>query len=121
MAIANSTATITDGESGTLTGLTATLTTAGTPIAGDSLADGTANGSVVAGTSITSSYNAGTGVLTLSGSDTLAHYQQVLRSITYNNSNGGPAVGTETVSVATTTEPTAARQPSARSTSTSRR
>ncbi len=89
-------------RAGTLTGLTASLTTAGTPIAGDVLADGTANGSVVAGTSITSSYNAGTGVLTLSGSDTLVHYQQVLRSITYNNTSGGPAVGTETVSVATT-------------------
>ncbi len=39
-----------------------------------------------AGTSITSSYNSATGVLTLSGSDTLAHYQQVLESVTYVDS-----------------------------------
>jgi len=39
----------------------------------------------VAGTSISSSYNASTGVLALSGSDTLAHYQQVLRTLTYAN------------------------------------
>ena len=32
------------------------------------------------GTSITASYNAATETLTLSGSDTLAHYQQVLDS-----------------------------------------
>src|SRR2546426_9215338 len=35
--------------------------------------------------------------LTLSGSDTLAHYQQLLRSITYNNTAGGPGVTSQTV------------------------
>ncbi|TWU49211.1 DUF4347 domain-containing protein [Rubripirellula reticaptiva] len=43
------------------------------------------------GTSITANYSAGT--LTLSGSDTLARYQQVLRTVTYNNSIN-PATGT---------------------------
>ncbi|MGB7328872.1 MAG: DUF4347 domain-containing protein, partial [Rubripirellula sp.] len=43
------------------------------------------------GTSITASYAAGT--LTLSGSDTIANYQQVLRTVTYNNSTN-PATGT---------------------------
>ena len=37
-----------------------------------------------AGTSITASYNASTETLTLSGTDTLAHYQQVLDSVTFN-------------------------------------
>ena len=36
-----------------------------------------------AGTGITAAYNAASGVLSLSGSDTLAHYQQVLQSVTY--------------------------------------
>ena len=40
---------------------------------------------ILPGTSITANYNAGTGVLTLSGSDTVANYQQVLRTVTYNN------------------------------------
>jgi hypothetical protein len=37
---------------------------------------------------LTSSYSAGT--LTLSGTDTVAHYQQALRFINYNNTVGGP-------------------------------
>jgi uncharacterized membrane protein len=37
---------------------------------------------------LTSSYSAGT--LTLSGTDTVAHYQQALRFINYNNTLGGP-------------------------------
>ena len=40
------------------------------------------------GTSITASY--GNGVLTLSGSDSLAHYQQVLRSIQYSDTAASP-------------------------------
>ncbi|HEX3528831.1 MAG TPA: Ig-like domain-containing protein [Thermoanaerobaculia bacterium] len=43
-----------------------------------------------AGTSIVASYTAPT--LTLSGSDTLAHYQQVLRSVTYNNTQINPNI-----------------------------
>src|SRR4029077_11899382 len=45
---------------------------------GDVLTDSTA------GTSITSSYNAATGVLTLAGVDTVANYQSVLDSIQYH-------------------------------------
>ncbi len=44
---------------------------------GDTLA------ATTSGTSITASYNASTGVLSLTGSDTLAHYQQVLDSVSY--------------------------------------
>ncbi|MBD2043328.1 Calx-beta domain-containing protein [Microcoleus sp. FACHB-672] len=38
-----------------------------------------------AGTGITATYDSATGILTLAGNDTIANYQQVLRSITYNN------------------------------------
>ena len=59
-----------------------------------SIASGFAAGDTLAatttGTGITTSYNASTGVLSLSGSDTLAHYQQVLDSVTYASSNQNP-------------------------------
>jgi hypothetical protein len=52
------------------------------------------------GTSITaSSYNSGTGVLTLSGSDTKANYQQVIRSLTYDNSSDTPDTTDRVVNV----------------------
>src|SRR5205823_1700382 len=52
------------------------------------------------GTSITaSSYDSGTGVLTLSGSDTVAHYQSVVRSLTYDNSSNTPNTTDRVVTV----------------------
>src|SRR5262249_31430221 len=51
----------------------------------------------VAGTSITANYNAASGVPTLTGNDTLAHYQQVLDSVTYVSSSTNPTnFGTDT-------------------------
>ena len=59
-----------------------------------SITGGLANGDTLAamttGTSIAASYNASTGVLSLTGNDTLAHYQQVLDSVTYSSSNQNP-------------------------------
>ncbi len=49
------------------------------------------------GTSITATYTAATGVLTLSGSDTVAHYQQVIRTVTYNNTSQNPATSSRSV------------------------
>ena len=50
-----------------------------------------------AGTGITASYNAASGVLTLTGNDTLAHYQQVLDSVTYFSTSDNPTnFGTDT-------------------------
>ncbi len=46
--------------------------------------------------SIASSYSAGT--LTLSGTDTLAHYQQALRFVSYGNTAGGPGAAPVTAS-----------------------
>ncbi|HIV72895.1 MAG TPA: cadherin domain-containing protein [Candidatus Aquabacterium excrementipullorum] len=54
------------------------------------------------GTSITASYNNATGVLTLSGTDTVANYQKVLRTLTYNNTSDNPDVATRTLSVVIT-------------------
>jgi len=44
-------------------------------------------------------YASATGVLTLSGADTLAVYQQVLSSLRYNNSNADPTSGDRTIEV----------------------
>jgi hypothetical protein len=52
--------------------------------------DGDVLGFSTAGTSITASYNASTETLTLSGSDTLADYQQVLRSLTFVTASDNP-------------------------------
>ena len=63
--------------------------------------DGSAEGltAVTAGTSITAdAYNATTGVLLLHGSDTIAHYQQVLRSVTYDNTSNTPDTTARTLS-----------------------
>src|SRR5690606_19486975 len=43
-----------------------------------------------AGTSIVAAYNSGTGVLALSGSDSTANYQTVLRTVTYLNTSTAP-------------------------------
>ncbi|WP_188618964.1 beta strand repeat-containing protein, partial [Cysteiniphilum litorale] len=47
---------------------------------------------------ITGSFNAGTGVLTLTGSDTVANYQAALRSVTYQNTSDNPSTLARTVS-----------------------
>ncbi|HWW09933.1 MAG TPA: DUF4347 domain-containing protein, partial [Candidatus Acidoferrales bacterium] len=72
----NAGATVADPDNAGLR--SATVSISGGFRAGDVLTDSTA------GTSITSSYNAATGVLTLSGVDTVAHYQTVLDSIQYH-------------------------------------
>ena len=47
---------------------------------------------------ITGSWNAGTGMLTLSGTATVANYQAAIRSVTYQNTNtGNPSIAVRTV------------------------
>jgi VCBS repeat-containing protein len=83
-----SAATVSDVDNPTLQSATVTITDF---VTGDVLA---AN---AAGTSITASFDAATGVLTLTGDDTLAHYQQVLDSVTYTSTSGNPTnSGTDT-------------------------
>src|SRR5262249_21312368 len=58
--------------------------------AGTFVADGDVLAADVSSTSITASYNAATERLTLTGSDTLAHYQAVLDSVTFNSTATDP-------------------------------
>lgn len=50
------------------------------------------------GTNIQASYSASTGILSLTGADTLANYQQVLASVTYNDTATNPTVADRVVS-----------------------
>ena len=50
-----------------------------------------------AGTGIFASYDSSTGLLTLSGVDTVDHYQQVLRTVTYNNTSQDPDITTREI------------------------
>ncbi len=94
VAIASSAnASVTDAESSTLNAMTITLAS---PQPGDVLS-ATPTGSVTV-----TAYNPSTGVLLLSGPDTLADYQQVLGTVKYNNTTGSPGIATETVSVVAT-------------------
>ena len=47
---------------------------------------------------ITGSYASGTGILTLTGTDTIASWEVALRSVTYDNTSGTPNTSTRTVS-----------------------
>ena len=75
------TMTVTDVDSANLT--RATVSIVGF-LAGDTLA------ATTAGTNITASYSSGNGVLTLTGTDTKAHYQQVLDSVAYSSTSDNP-------------------------------
>ena len=107
VAIADVDATLLDVDDANLTALTVTIT---------NLLDGASEvlAANTSGTSITASYDSGTGVLSLTGSDTVAHYQQVLLTVSYHNSSLAPTTanrliefmaqdGTEYSGVATTT------------------
>ena len=74
--------TVTDVDNANLVGATVAIT-AGFVAAQDTLAFTNQNG-------ITGNYNSGTGVLTLTGSSSVANYQTALRSVTYQNSSDNP-------------------------------
>ncbi|MGH7894602.1 MAG: hypothetical protein ACREQL_08030, partial [Candidatus Binatia bacterium] len=78
-------ATLADIDSANLAWLTVTIT---------NQLDGTAEllSANTAGTGVTASYNPGTGVLTLNGADTVANYQQVLRTVRYENLSDAPSL-----------------------------
>lgn len=75
--------TVVDTDSASLAGATLTITDF---VAGDVLGFVAANG-------ITGSYNASTGVLTLTGTAGVADYQAALRSVTYSTTSDNPSVG----------------------------
>ncbi len=78
--------TITDAEDTQLTGATITINV-GSFVSGDILAVKAVS---LVGTFITPSYNSTTGVLTLSGTDTIAHFQSVLRSASFVSTSQDP-------------------------------
>src|SRR5262249_36613129 len=75
---------VTDVDSLGLVGATGSVASGAFAGHGDVLAASTG------GTSITASYNAASETLTLTGSDTLADYQQVLDSVTFNSTSENP-------------------------------
>src|SRR5207253_11156920 len=77
--VITSTLTVSDVDSANLTGATVTLSS-GYHSAEDVL-------SFTDTATITGSWDSTTGVLTLSGTDTLAHYQAALRSVKYSNTS----------------------------------
>ena len=83
---------VTDVDNANLATATATL---------ESFPDGAAESlsADTTGTGITATYTAGTGVLDLSGSDTVENYQQVLRTLSYDNSSQDPNTTARTVAI----------------------
>ncbi len=90
--IADSTSIVFDADNSSL--LSATAALANRP-------DGTAESlsANTGGTNISASYNPATGVLTLSGIDSISNYQTVLRSLQYNNATQDPTVTNRIVNV----------------------
>lgn len=88
--IQHSDATLAHPDDSTLSSMTVTITN---PLDGalESLSADTS------GTGISMSYSGG--VLTLTGDDTLDHYQQVLRSLSYNNQSDSPATAERVITV----------------------
>ncbi|MDQ1373559.1 MAG: large repetitive protein, partial [Actinomycetota bacterium] len=82
---------VSDPDSAQLQGAVASITGNFAAADGDTLAFVSQNG-------ITGSYNAGTGVLTLTGNASVANYQAALRSITFSNTSHNPSTATRTVS-----------------------
>lgn len=85
----NAALTLSDVDSTTLSGATVKIT--GNFHADEDVLSFTAQGV------ITGSYNAETGILTLSGVASLADYQAVLRSVTYENTSDDPSDDTRTI------------------------
>ncbi|HEX9648683.1 MAG TPA: nidogen-like domain-containing protein, partial [Alphaproteobacteria bacterium] len=82
-AVVDADATISDVDSANLLSLTATLTN---PLDGPD----EALAADISGTAIVANYVSETGVLTLSGLDSVANYQAVLRTLTYQNTSESP-------------------------------
>ena len=83
VAVVDTDATLIDGDEN-LTSVTVTIT---------NLLDGTSRKPrppIPVPPALSVNYNSGTGVLTISGAGTAAQYQQVLRTVTYNNTSNSP-------------------------------
>ncbi|MEA2372992.1 MAG: hypothetical protein QOH12_3386 [Solirubrobacteraceae bacterium] len=80
--------TVTDPDSTDLAGATVQIT--GNHAAGEDVLG------LPAQPTITATFDAATGSLTLTGTDTLAHYQAALRAVTYANTSDNPSTATRT-------------------------
>ncbi|MEZ5729493.1 MAG: hypothetical protein R3E48_16775 [Burkholderiaceae bacterium] len=89
--IADTDALLTDVDSTNLQSLTVTLTNPFDGVDESLTAD-------TSGTSISANYDSGTGVLSLTGADTVANYQQVLRTVSYDNASLAPETTSRIVS-----------------------
>ena len=83
--------TVTDADSSNLTAATITMTT--------NYLNGQDTLAFTNQAGITGTWTAGTGVMALSGTATVAQYQTALRSITYNNNSDYPNTSTRTVTL----------------------
>ncbi len=92
--VINSGLTLTDAEGDSITGATVTISA--------NYANGEDSLSFTPTGSITGIFDAGTGVLTLSGTGTPAEYQTALRSVTYVNNSDAPSTSARTISFAAT-------------------
>src|SRR5262249_10124296 len=72
-------------------------------VGGTFVGDGDVLAASTTGTNITASYNSTTETLTLSGTDTLAHYQSVLDSVTFNAGENPTNFGSDPAGTATST------------------
>jgi hypothetical protein len=99
--------TLTDPDSASIQGATVSIT------ANFSSADGDTLSFTPVG-SITGNYVPSTGVLTLSGTDTVANYQNALESVTFSNTSDNPSSGTRTVTFQATDDSSAASSPATR-------
>ena len=81
-AVIDNTITLSDADD---TQMASGTVTVGNFVAGDTLTWTNAG-------TVTGAYNAATGVLTLSGTDTLANYQAVMRSVKFNSTSDDPTV-----------------------------
>jgi VCBS repeat protein len=75
---------VSDPDNLTLVGATVAI------VGGAFSGDGDVLGATTAPTGISASYNAASETLTLTGTDTLAHYRQVLDSVTFESTNSNP-------------------------------
>jgi Bacterial Ig domain/Prokaryotic N-terminal methylation motif len=82
-------ATVTDADSANLSSATITMTT--------NYVNGEDTLAFTNQLGITGSWNASTGVLTLSGTTTVANYQTALRAVTYNDNSDAPSILARTV------------------------
>ncbi len=97
--VTRNTATITDPDSANLASLTATLAARPDGDAVESLSLNAAATTAASGAGLTVGYTAGTGVLSITGSASVATYQTILRGIQYNNTSDAPTTTDRSVTV----------------------